>query len=564
MVGWRYVFLLNKILFPNPFYNLSLFSPCCLSYYERYPLVLMTDFNTLIKQTEKKASESSISMARTSQGSNIEWRSAISIAILAFSVKLSLIPAPHSTDLEVHRHWKALTLNLPISQWYADMSSIWTLDYPPLFAYFEYALARILGWIHAPLVQIENHNYCEWPVVPLLRLSVLALDPLFVFAVVTLTSCLYSNRSNRLVSTAFVVLNPALIIVDNIHFQYNVLPISFLLLTLSALRYDWIAVAAGLFTMAVNMKHTFVPLGLPLVCHVLGILRLRVGKRTGKAGSLRTLLNAALVTLFVLFIIWFPFIRIRRRDIFVQIANRLFPFHRGLFHANWAPNVWAVYAIVDKILVHLGFVRRIPDGSITTGVIGAIRPFSVLPNPTPLTCMMFQILVSIPALFRSFNRPNVHTLVHTVVVCAVASCLFGWHVHEKSLLVGLLPLAALSCRSQEFAMSFVLLSAATHLAVLDLVVHHDMSSVFARCFTMAFHCIVLAVLLPSFSKPWYRFAVLLFCGGCLVVDVYARLGFHVWLFGEALAFLPHIIAALFGSLGVAMSFLILNFGLFVR
>ncbi|CAM9786846.1 unnamed protein product [Ectocarpus sp. 13 AM-2016] len=148
---------------------------------------------------------------------------------------------------------------------------------------------------------------------------------------------------------------------------------------------------------------------------------------------------------------------------FAQLGIRLFPFGRGLVHAYWAPNVWAVYLFLDRVLLaslKLAGLAAASDGKGSTTAGGLVRTemMAVLPSVPTAACLFLSVLACWPAFVRAWKRPSAQVFAWGVVHCSLSAFLVGFHVHEKALLVPAVVSALLASHSRAGARMYLRLS----------------------------------------------------------------------------------------------------------
>lgn len=303
-------------------------------------------------------------------------------------------PHSKSTDFEVHRNWLAITHSLPIQKWYCEVSeeshlvcgawsawlttawqatSEWTLDYPPFFAYFEWLLSQLARHADAGMLEVNNLGYDSWQTIYFQRTTVIASELVLIYALYKYDDqCAPNTRYSQLsryvqsspspskplshAAALSILLSPGLLIIDHIHFQYNGFLYGLLILSLVLARKQSTLLWSGtLFATLLCLKHIYLYLAPAYFVYLLrvyclsqrSIFRIRFYNCVKLAIALGLVFGAA----------FGPFVYWGQGE---QLLSRLFPFSRGLCHAYWAPNVWAMYSFTDRVLIHGTFIHRIP------------------------------------------------------------------------------------------------------------------------------------------------------------------------------------------------------------
>ncbi|KAL2095298.1 hypothetical protein ACEWY4_010017 [Coilia grayii] len=501
------------------------------------------------------------------------WFPAIAIGVTF--LKCLLMNTYHSTDFEVHRNWLAITHSLPVSQWYFEDTSEWTVDYPPFFAWFEYCLSHVAKYFDKDMLVVQNLNYASPATILFQRLSVIFVDVVFFYAAQECCKTVADNKVKEILTKPSFVLgvllvwNFGLLIVDHIHFQYNGFLFGILLLSIARHCQNRHLEGALLFAVLLNLKHIFL-----YIAPAYGIFLLRSfcfksnnsdGSIQWRSFSVARLAALGTIVLSVFALSFGPFIAMGQLP---QVLSRLFPFKRGLCHAYWAPNIWALYNVADKALSILGVklkvldVDKLPKASMTGGLVQEFQ-HSVLPSVSPLATLVCTLVSIMPALLHLWLRPRgAKAFVRCVAICALGSFMFGWHVHEKAILMAILPLSLLAVESKEDARIFLVLSTTGHYSLFPLL--FTLQELPIKVLLMVlFTLFAFTSLKTLFSKEGCLLssAEALYLAGLLPVEVLCEWVYPLTAWQSTMPFLPLLFTSGYCALGVTYSFITLYLSL---
>lgn len=363
-------------------------------------------------------------------------------------------------DYEAQRHWMEVTTQLPISHWYFHDLQWWGLDYPPLTAYHSWLCGKIGGLINPSWFALYTSRGSSDPILKIfMRATVLVSEYLIYVPAVVVFVRRFSRLSGVATWTSSVALvailmQPATILIDHVHFQYNTVMLGFVVASMSSMlagRYMWSAIffvaALGFKQMAlyyafsvfayllgnclfpkINVPRflgvaavttvSFAILVLPLVAGTLYDVKHGIDPQHGVDGPRPPLpifqgLSEHLDTE----AFYYPIV-----EQMVQMIHRVFPFARGLFEDKVA-NFWCALNLVIKI-------KHYPAELLQRGALLATLASIIPPN---------LIL---------FFRPRKLLLPWAFATTAWGFFLFSYQVHEKSVLLPLMPMTLLLAGSQ--------------------------------------------------------------------------------------------------------------------
>ncbi|GAA5901528.1 dolichyl-P-Glc:Man(9)GlcNAc(2)-PP-dolichol alpha-1,3-glucosyltransferase [Sporobolomyces salmoneus] len=373
------------------------------------------------------------------------------------------------------------TTAVPIGEWYSHDLSYWGLDYPPLTAYHSFLLGFIARlspstaqyvtlrpnsengtkeelerWEEGMRELEEGEGLKNW-----MRGTVIAGDVVLWMSAVA-WYCLKnfgsdsaasgSRKSNEkavrrtLVAALTIVFQPALILIDSGHFQYNSIMLALTLWSINAFQSGHDLVGSILFVASLGFKQMALYYAPGVFAYLLGKC-LWLGGRNG----LNLFLHLGLTVTLSFLLLFLPFLSPFPTAPF-QALHRIFPFARGLFEDKVA-NFWCTLNVLIKLrtLASVETLARLSLGltglAVVPSTVGVVWiSYRLGRNSSSASSGSTKKDDSTSTLVRKDTNdpaPTSHLLPHLLLTSSLSFFLFSFQVHEKSILLPLMPLTLL-------------------------------------------------------------------------------------------------------------------------
>lgn len=313
----------------------------------------------------------------------------------------------------------------------------------------EYILGTIAKQIQILKKNIDTLNYSEWPIIMYQRSTVLIGDFILFYALLKLTKSLSISRVKFTLLLATMQSFAGLVLVDNMHFQYNTVLFGIFFYGIALIANEQFLMGAIVYSTCLCMKQIYLYTAPGFVIFYLKFYIFRKGNSFSQ--FLTNTIKLGICILSVLLISFSPFIFLciknHSAEPIIQIMRRLFQFKRGLMHSYWAANFWAIYSFLDKVLFFLKGSNGMKKNTTALGVTQETE-FDVLPNITPMISNGIVIATTLIYITKSLmltksdvKKPLEHKKVQTnslIKYCIISNLIFynfGFQVHEKAFMI---------------------------------------------------------------------------------------------------------------------------------
>ncbi|XP_027358748.1 probable dolichyl pyrophosphate Man9GlcNAc2 alpha-1,3-glucosyltransferase [Abrus precatorius] len=345
---------------------------------------------------------------------------------------------PKFGDYEAQRHWMEITLNLPIKEWYRNSSSndlsYWGLDYPPLTAYQSYIHGLFLRFFHPDSVSLfTSRGHESYLGKLLMRWTVLSSDALIFFPAVLYFVIVHynqpsrSNKSDLAWHIAMLLLNPCLILIDHGHFQYNCISLGLTVGAVAAILSGKDLFASVLYCLALNHKQMSAYFAPAFFGHLLG-------KCLRRKHPILEVSKLGFVVLGTFVSVWWPYLHSTHS--ILEVLSRLAPFERGIFE-DYVANFWCASSVLIK------WKRLFTTESLK------------------LLSFIITVITCLPSMVQQIKSPSNRGFLYGLLNSSFSFYLFSFQVHEKSILLPLLPATLLAVEEPfifRWFMQFAMLS----------------------------------------------------------------------------------------------------------